>query len=90
MAIMMAEDSATARCADQGYDRAKERSDCSANSSGANSPGANSPGANSPGAMALQSDRGYDAAPQMFVRLTGSHLARPRASRESRSVVVTG
>lgn len=34
-----------------------------------------------PGAMALQSRRGYEAAPQMFVRLTGSHLAKPRAGR---------
>ena len=33
------------------------------------------------GAMTLQSDRGYEAAPQMFVRLTGSHLAKPRARR---------
>jgi len=31
--------------------------------------------------MALQSRRGYEAAPQMFVRLTGSHLAKPRAGR---------
>ncbi|WP_375309341.1 hypothetical protein WHZ77_19040 [Bradyrhizobium sp. A5] len=38
-------------------------------------------GATSPGAMALQSSRGFEAAPQAFVRLTGSHLARPRASR---------
>ncbi len=34
-----------------------------------------------PVAMALQSSRGYDAAPQMFVRLTGSHHAQMRASR---------
>jgi predicted chitinase len=33
------------------------------------------------GAMALQSGRGYEAAPQAFVRLTGSHLAKPRVSR---------
>lgn len=32
----------------------------------------------SAGEMAQQSRRGVDAAPQMFVRLTGSHLARPR------------
>ncbi|MBB4367993.1 hypothetical protein GGD63_000762 [Bradyrhizobium sp. cir1] len=32
--------------------------------------------------MALQSSRGFEAAPQMFVRLTGSHLAKPRVSRE--------
>jgi len=37
-------------------------------------------GANHTGAMAMQSDRGYEAAPQTFVRLTGSHLARPRAA----------
>ena len=34
------------------------------------------------GPMALQSGRGYEAAPQAFVRLTGSHLAKPRVSRE--------
>ncbi|WP_246791287.1 hypothetical protein [Bradyrhizobium commune] len=37
--------------------------------------------AGSPGPMALQSSRGYEAAPQAFVRLTGSHLAKPRVSR---------
>jgi hypothetical protein len=31
--------------------------------------------------MALQSSRGFEATPQSFVRLTGSHLAKPRASR---------
>jgi hypothetical protein len=31
----------------------------------------------SAGAMALQSSRGFEAAPQTFVRLTGSHLAKP-------------
>jgi hypothetical protein len=31
--------------------------------------------------MAQQSGRGYEAAPQAFVRLTGSHLAKPRVSR---------
>jgi hypothetical protein len=31
----------------------------------------------SAGAMALQSRRGFEAAPQTFVRLTGSHLAKP-------------
>ncbi|TYL82421.1 hypothetical protein FXB40_47140 [Bradyrhizobium rifense] len=36
----------------------------------------------SPGAMALQSGRGYEAAPQAFVRLSGSHLAKARVSRE--------
>jgi hypothetical protein len=29
--------------------------------------------------MALQSGRGYETAQQAFVRLTGSHLAKPRA-----------
>jgi hypothetical protein len=33
------------------------------------------------GAMSLQSGRGYEAAPQAFVRLTGSHLVKPQASR---------
>jgi hypothetical protein len=33
------------------------------------------------GTMALQSGRGYEAAPQAFVRLTGSHLAKPRVNR---------
>jgi hypothetical protein len=32
----------------------------------------------SAGEMALQSSRGFEAAPQMFVRLTGSHLAKLR------------
>lgn len=36
----------------------------------------------SPGAMELQSGRGYEAAPQAFVRLSGSHLAKPRVSRD--------
>ena len=30
----------------------------------------------SAGAMSLQSGRGYEAAPQAFVRLTGSHLVK--------------
>lgn len=33
------------------------------------------------GAMSHQSNRGYQATPQAFVRLTGSHLVKPRASR---------
>ncbi|WP_342730463.1 hypothetical protein [Bradyrhizobium sp. B117] len=33
----------------------------------------------SAGAMSLQSSRGYEASPQAFVRLTGSHLAKPRS-----------
>lgn len=36
----------------------------------------------SAGAMALQTGRGYEATPQAFVRLSGSHLAKPRASRD--------
>ncbi|OKO69684.1 hypothetical protein AC630_36415 [Bradyrhizobium sp. AS23.2] len=39
------------------------------------------PSTTAPGAMVLQSSRGYEAAPQMFVRLTGSHHAQMRASR---------
>ena len=35
-----------------------------------------------PGALALQSGRGYEAVPQAFVRLSGSHLAKPRVSRD--------
>jgi hypothetical protein len=60
MAIMMAQDRASARDADQSTDRADQT-------------------AQSHGAMALQSRRGFEAAPQAFVRLTGSHLAKPRA-----------
>jgi hypothetical protein len=62
MAIMMAQDRAAARDADQLTERAGQA-------------------ATSPGAMTLQSSRGSEAAPQAFVRLTGSHLARSRASR---------
>jgi hypothetical protein len=36
---------------------------------------------NRAGTMALQSGRVYEAAPQAFVRLTGSHLAKPRVNR---------
>ncbi|TFV49873.1 hypothetical protein E4K65_06825 [Bradyrhizobium niftali] len=67
MAIMMAQDRATTREADQGTDRGDQRAVRSL--------------ATSPGEMALQSSRGFEAAPQMFVRLTGSHLAKPRVSR---------
>jgi hypothetical protein len=67
MAIMMAQDRATPRDADL-------RTDC-----GEQLPVRSS--ATSSGEMALQSSRGFEAVPQMFVRLTGSHLARPRASR---------
>jgi hypothetical protein len=73
MDIMMAGDSAAARYADEGSDGANERP--------------THRGAGAAGAMPLQSDRGYEAAPQMFVRLTGSHLAKPRVSR---NVVITG
>jgi len=36
----------------------------------------------SSGAMAQQSSPGYEAAPPTFVRLTGSHLVKPRAPRQ--------
>ncbi|MGY8662181.1 hypothetical protein Q3C01_07410 [Bradyrhizobium sp. UFLA05-109] len=62
---MMALDRAMARDVDQGSDRANERQWPRY----------------ATGAMALQSDRGYEAAPQAFVRLSGSHLAKPRFSR---------
>ncbi len=64
---MVAGDRATARDADQGTDRGHQRPIRSR--------------ATSPGEMAQQSGRGYEAAPQAFVRLTGSHLAKPRVSR---------
>ncbi|MCP3369038.1 hypothetical protein [Bradyrhizobium cajani] len=64
---MMAQDRATMRDADQCTDRSDQRQ-------------IRSP-ATSPGEMALQSSRGYEAAPQAFVRLTGSHLAKPRGCR---------
>ena len=69
---MMPGNSAAAHYADEGSDRANERP--------------THRGAGAAGPMAMQSDRGYEAAPQMFVRLTGSHLAKPRASR---NVVIT-
>ncbi|OAF10865.1 hypothetical protein AYJ54_08925 [Bradyrhizobium centrolobii] len=65
---MMATDRATTRDADQWTDRANERFNRSR--------------AASSGAMAQQSNRGYEAAPQMFVRLTGSHLVKPRTPRQ--------
>ncbi|UPK39796.1 hypothetical protein IVB18_22755 [Bradyrhizobium sp. 186] len=65
---MMAGDRATARDADQRTDRGDQRPIRSR--------------ASSPGEMTLQSSRGLEAAPQAFVRLTGSHLAKPRISRE--------
>ena len=64
---MMAGKRATTREADQWTDRGDQRAVRSL--------------ATSPGEMALQSSRGFEAAPQMFVRLTGSYLARPRGSR---------
>ncbi|MBR0844306.1 hypothetical protein JQ607_29245 [Bradyrhizobium liaoningense] len=64
---MMAQNRATMRDADQCRDRADQRQ-------------IRSP-ATSPGEMALQSSRGDEAAPQTFVRLTGSHLAKPRGGR---------
>lgn len=65
---MVAQDRATARDADQRTDRGDQRAIRGRTTS--------------PGAMALQSSRGFEAAPQAFVRLTGSHLAKPRVSRE--------
>lgn len=65
---MMAQDRATPREADQRTDRGDQRPVRSR--------------ATSANEMALQSSRGFEAAPQMFVRLTGSHLAKPRVSRE--------
>lgn len=64
---MMAQDRATARAAEISTDRDDQQ--------------LNRSRAASAGAMPLQSGRGYEAAPQAFVRLTGSHLAKPRASR---------
>lgn len=63
---MMAQDRAVPREADQRTDRGDQRAVRSS--------------ATPSGEMALQSSRGFEAAPQMFVRLTGSHLAKPRAS----------
>lgn len=63
---MMAQDRATSRETDLGTDRAEQP----IRKSGA-----------PVGAMSHQSGRGYEAAPQAFVRLTGSHLAKPRVSR---------
>lgn len=61
---MMAQDRATPREADQWTDRGDQRPNHVA----------------SAGAMSLQSGRGFEAAPQAFVRLTGSHLVKPQAS----------
>jgi hypothetical protein len=73
MAIMTAGHRAPARDAEQIAARAKERPDrCRAKPVGA---------------MALQPDRGYKAAPQMFVRLSGSHLAKPRAKQPAAEAV---
>ncbi|UWU73360.1 hypothetical protein N2603_25045 [Bradyrhizobium huanghuaihaiense] len=65
---MMAQDRATPRETDLRTDRGDQR------------PVRNR--ATTANEMALQSSRGFEAAPQMFVRLTGSHLAKPRVSRE--------
>lgn len=65
---MKAQDRATAREAAQRADRADQQ------------PASSHPKA--PGAMTLQSGRGYEAAPQAFVRLSGSHLAKPGTSRD--------
>ncbi|WP_314950325.1 hypothetical protein [Bradyrhizobium cosmicum] len=63
----MAQDRATARDAEQHTDRGDQR------------PARGR--APSSGEMAQQSSRGYEATPQAFGRLTGSHLAKPRAGR---------
>jgi hypothetical protein len=60
MAIMMVQDRATPREADQRTDSGNQRPRRVA----------------SAGTMSLQSGRGFEAAPQAFVRLTGSHVAK--------------
>ena len=67
MAIMTAQDRATMREAAQPTDHADRQI---------------SRRTGSTGAMSLQSGRGYEAAPQAFVRLTGSHLMKPRVNRD--------
>jgi len=67
MAIMMARDRATARDAAQSTDRGDQEPIRGR--------------VRAPGAMPLQSSRGHEATPQAFVRLTGSHLARPGGKR---------
>lgn len=62
---MLATKSATARDADQFTNQSVDRA---------------KPRLTTSNAMALQTQRAYDAVPQMFVRLTGSHLAKPRAA----------
>ncbi|WP_439356897.1 hypothetical protein ACNJYC_23435 [Bradyrhizobium sp. DASA03007] len=66
---MMARDCAATREAAQRTGRGDQRSVRDS---------ATSLGNKSPGEMALQANRGLEAAPQTFVRLTGSHLAKPR------------
>ncbi|MCK1712047.1 MULTISPECIES: hypothetical protein [unclassified Bradyrhizobium] len=65
---MMARDRATARDAGQRTERTDQRPVRD--------------GTTSAGDMAVQSSRGFEAAPQAFVRLTGSHLAKSRVSRQ--------
>jgi hypothetical protein len=67
MAIMMATDRAATREADQRTVYGDQR--------------AVRDSSKSAGEMTRQSNRGFEAAPQTFVRLTGSHLEKPRASR---------
>ncbi|MCP3399465.1 hypothetical protein [Bradyrhizobium sp. CCGB20] len=64
---MMAQDRAATREADLPTDRADQQPIRGRAAAG--------------GAMSLQSGRGYEAAPQAFVRLTGSHHVKPQASR---------
>ncbi|WP_035684483.1 hypothetical protein [Bradyrhizobium sp. Cp5.3] len=80
---MLATDRAASRDSDRWTDCANQRPDHGRTaSSGANPSGASPSGANSSGAMAQQSSPGYEAAPPTFVRLTGSHLVKPRAPRQ--------
>ncbi|OAF18454.1 hypothetical protein [Bradyrhizobium neotropicale] len=70
---MMATDRAASRDSDQWTDCANQRPDHGRTASS---------GANSSGTMAQQSSPGCEAAPPTFVRLTGSHLVKPRAPRQ--------
>jgi hypothetical protein len=72
---MMATDRATARDADLRTDRADQRADRNR--------------AHLSGAMALQSSRAYEAVPQMFLRLTGSHLTKNQAKPRVGDAAIT-
>ena len=62
---MIAAKSATARDTDRFANQSMDRAN---------------PRSTTSNAMALQTQRACEAVPQMFVRLTGSHLAKPRAA----------